>query len=342
MAAPTAHGRLRRLADFRPDHGRVLSAFFDLDPTQFGTGEARASQITSVCDQADRLVEQRRSELSHDELVALREDVQRIRDSFNPQRMGEGGARGLAVFACGPADLFEVVRLAYPIASRVTIGDSPEVSPLLAAGERERWCVTLVSSREGRVFLGNEDGMEELDDLRDEIHGRGEDSASADRHHHLTRVADALLGLLRARPFDRLVIGGPDPVDDEFEAVLHPYLAERLAGHVSVDLSAATPASVLEAATPVFEARRREHQHAALERLKAHLGRNDGRGAAGRDDVRDALEQRRVETLLLDARADAVEDLVEQAVDQSAEVLVLDDEAPDLQPHGGVAAVLRF
>src|SRR4051794_11284721 len=191
----TARGRLRRLADLRPAHGRVLSVYFDLDPSVFPTGTARASQITSVSDQAGKLVEQRRDEFDHDELVALREDVARIRSAFDPQTMGQGGARGLAVFACGPADLFEVVRLPHPVDTRVTIGDSPDVGPLVSDGERERWCVVLVSSRDGRVFAGDEGGLEDLGNVYDDTHGRHrqggwsqrryQDSIDEDRKTHL-------------------------------------------------------------------------------------------------------------------------------------------------------------
>ena len=43
MAATSiTRGRLRRLAEFRPDTGRVLSVFVDLDPTDYGTPAARA------------------------------------------------------------------------------------------------------------------------------------------------------------------------------------------------------------------------------------------------------------------------------------------------------------
>jgi peptide chain release factor subunit 1 len=55
MAANTIdRGQLRRLADVRPERGRVLSVFLNLDPSQFATVPARASAITSVVDAAQR------------------------------------------------------------------------------------------------------------------------------------------------------------------------------------------------------------------------------------------------------------------------------------------------
>lgn len=353
MAGTTpARGRLRRLADFRPAHGRVLSVYFDLDPSTFPTAEARASQITSVCDEAGKLVEQRRDELDHASLIGLREDIERIRGAFDPQTMGAGGTRGIAVFACGPSDLFETVRLPHPVDTRITLGQSPDVTPLAATGDHERWAVVLISTRDGRVFMGDQEHMDDLGNVYDDVHGqhrqggwsqrRYEASIDEDRHTHLARVSDELLALLRQRPFDRLLVGGPEPLPEEFEGVMHPYLTERLAGRIHIDVDTASPAAVLEAAAPVFAEHRAAHQRDALGRFKASLGRGDGRAAAGREEVEDALVQRRVEILLLEPQADGVEDLVEQAIDGSAEVLVVDDETPDLGPHGGVGAVLRF
>ena len=43
----------------------------------------------------------------------------------------------------------------------------------------------------------------------------------------------------------------------------------------------------------------------------------------------------------LQEREDVLEAAIERAVEQSAEVLVLRDQ-PDLGPHGGVGALLRF
>src|SRR3954471_14862560 len=118
MAASTPTlGRARRLAEVRPATGRVLSLFFDLDPSESATGAARASQVNSLLDEAAKRVDAL-EELDHDELVALRADVDRVREALDPQTMGAGGARGLAVYVCGPADLLEIIPLPYPTEHR--------------------------------------------------------------------------------------------------------------------------------------------------------------------------------------------------------------------------------
>src|SRR3954452_15495773 len=99
----TPRGRLRRLAQVGPDTGRSLSIYFALDPAEFGTGAARASQVNAICDEAAKLVDARKDEFDHDELIGLREDVDRVRELFDPQSMASVGARGIAVFACVPS-----------------------------------------------------------------------------------------------------------------------------------------------------------------------------------------------------------------------------------------------
>src|SRR5829696_8129525 len=134
MAANTlTRGRLRRLANVHPARGRVLSVFMNLDPSEFATPAARSSAITSILREAARRVEEA-DDLEHDERVALKADVERVR---------------------------EVVALRQPIDSRVVLDDAPHVEPLVHAGAADRWCVLLVNRRLARLFTGPGDELEE-------------------------------------------------------------------------------------------------------------------------------------------------------------------------------------
>src|ERR687896_2750767 len=115
MAAQTiTRGRLRRLADVRPERGRVLSVFLNLDPGQFATPAARSTAITSVVTEAAHRVEEA-DELDHDEREALKADVERVREALTSGDIAQNGTRAGAVYACGPADLLEVIRLSRPV-----------------------------------------------------------------------------------------------------------------------------------------------------------------------------------------------------------------------------------
>ena len=375
-------GRLRRLAELRPQHGRVLSVFVDLDPAQFATGAARATQLTSLLDEAGRVAD-RLDDLDHDERVALREDIVRVRNALRPENLGAGGVRGLAIYACGPADMLEIFRLPHPVQAAVFVDHSPRIEPIATAGDAERWCVVLASRKDGRVFLGDEHGLEEIDGRRvqSDTHGqhdqggwsqaRFQRSVDGEKRDHLDRLAGEVFDVLRTRPFDRLLVGGPEPLDSELEGRLHPYLEERLAGRVQVDVENVDASAVLRAAVPVFEEHQRAREREALERLRAGWRREGGRAAAGVPEVLAALNEQRVEVLLIEPRAsahgwvdpatgflaadpgasptggelqerdDVLEAAVEKAIEQAAGILVIRHHL-DLGVHGGVAALLRY
>jgi peptide chain release factor subunit 1 len=352
MATTITRGRLRRLAELRPETGRVLSVYLDLDPSEFATPPARATQINAALTKAEHLIEELKDELTHDEHVALREDATRIREALDPAGLGAGGTRGLAVFACGPADVFEIVRLPDAVETRVEVGETAYIQPLAVTGDSERWCVVLASSQDGRIFMGDEGGLDEVDRVYEELtfdsntgngqwaERRMQNTWARERKEHLEHVAEHLQRTLKTRPFDRLIISAPEPMDHDLEALLHPYVKERLAGRIRVDVENVNADAVLAAAAPVFEQVRREHEREVIERMRAGVGREDGRAVAGLEAVREALEQARVEVLLLEPRTPH-EAEVEKALEQSAEVLVLRHH-PDLGPLGGIAAVLRF
>jgi peptide chain release factor subunit 1 len=383
MATKTiTRGRLRRLAELRPEQGRVLSVYFDLDPQTFGTPPARVSQISSLLDEANRMIDA--GDFDHAELVALREDVQRIRTQLADPAIAQGGVRGMAVFACGPADVLEVVKLPHTVDSGVFIDRSPMIEPLATSFDEERWCVVLVSRQDGRILVGDRNGLEQVERVTDDVKGqhqqggwsqaRYQRSVEREKAWHLDDLAEETFRVLRRRGFDHLLIGGPDPLDAEFEQRLHPYVTEKLAGRIDIDVENSTVQQVLEVATPLIDEWRAGREQEALARLREGLGRTEGRAAAGFEDVIAALNEQRVEMVLVDPRAelpsgyhdpetgylsahpgaapsaaggaleergDTIEIVIEKALEQAAEIMFLSGQ-PDLGPHGGIAALLRF
>src|SRR5215218_8081718 len=98
MAANTVtRGRLRRLAELRPQHGLVLSVFFNLDPSEFATPAARATELNSVVTAAARKIEDSEG-LDHDARRALRADVERVRSVLTGSDVATNGTHGMAIF----------------------------------------------------------------------------------------------------------------------------------------------------------------------------------------------------------------------------------------------------
>lgn len=371
---------LRRLASLKLDGTKAISLYLNLDPAEFATAEARGSEIRSLLDEGERQVKHA-EELSHDEKVALREDLDLARDFLEGDDFDAGGAHGMALFVAGSVDLLDAVKLPRPVDSRVVIDESPYVEPLADMTATGQWAVLLVDRRRGRLLRGTAERLTEDGAFAQQV--RGESSGgggvqSRDQHavddeirDHLKTVAGTLFRRAQRRPFDRLLVGCQAEHWPELEAQLHSYLSERLAGRFDVDVESATPDQVLAAAAPAIEADERRLEAEALERLGAGLG-TGGRAAGGLAEVLAMLVEQRVETLLLRpgfsaagvecsscgwlgveaetcpvdggelvAREDIVESAVERAVTQSGEVMVMRHHE-DLDGHGGIAALLRW
>jgi peptide subunit release factor 1 (eRF1) len=374
MAEPITQARLRALAAVHPDQGRVLSVFLNLDPTQFATAAARSSAITSVITAAAHKVEESDG-LSHEERMALRDDVERVRAVLAGSDVAANGTRAVAVYACGPEDLLEVVRLRRPVENRVVLDRTAFVEPLVMQGTDERWMVVLTNRRAARLFFGPGDALEETDRFVDDVHSQHDQggwsqlnyqrSVEKEVSDHLVHAAELAFDLYKQRGADRVLIGAPEELLGDFKAKLHPYLTERIAGKIAVDVENASLDDVRAAAGEAIEQHIRRCEREALDRLAEGVGRG-GRAAAGIDEVLDALNQARVETLLIaenfraggriDFQAglllpdrgeqgepveDIVEPAIEKAIEQSANAMVVRHH-DDLTPLGGIGALLRF
>src|SRR3954470_7425283 len=308
MAANTIdRGRLRRLTDVRPERGRVLSVFLNLDPTEFATPPARATAITSVLTAAAHKVESK-EELSHEERTALKDDVQRVRDVLAGSDLATNGTRGVAVYACKELDVLEVLKLRRPVESKVVLGRTPFIEPLVLQGTDEQWMVLLSNRRATRIFVGPGEELEETDRIVDDIHSKHDQggwsqlnyqrSIEKDVSDHIGRAAELAFEIYKKRGLDRVLIGAPEELLGELKSKLHPYLRERIAGKFSVDIENASLDDVRAEAGRAIEAHTRKSEREALDRLVEAVGRG-GRGAAGIVQVLDALNQARVETLLI-------------------------------------------
>src|SRR5215212_4444886 len=352
MAANTiTRGRLRRLAELRPKDALVLSVFFNLDPSEFATPAARATELNSVITEAARRIDEA-EDVDHAARQALKADVERVRDVLRGSDVAAEGTHGLAVFACGPEDVLEVVRLPHPIESRAIVDDHACVEPLVRNDSSDRWCVLLVNRKTARIFLGPAAGLEEADHITGDTHrqhdqggwsqSRFQRSVEQEKLNHLGHSLDTLFARFKRRPFDHLVVGAPDELVAEVESRLHPYLQRRLAGRLGIDVENSTPADVQAAAGQVVERHVAQVEREALDRMQQGIGRGD-RGVSRPDAVMKALEEARVEILLLaeDFDAPELDEAVEKAITQSAQVMVVRHH-DDLAMHGGIGAVLRF
>jgi peptide chain release factor subunit 1 len=371
--------RLQRLATFVPGDGaRVLSLYLNLDPhANLHAPQNRRSAVNSLLDEAARAVEGEEG-LDHDAHMALREDVNRARSELETN-LDDGwaeGAHALALFVCGPADLFEVLRLPRPVASRVTIADRPTIEPLAEVGPAERWAVLLLDGNDARLLEGLGDRLEQVEhessDHRNRTARGGmsaqryERSVGMEENEFLRGVAAMLEEVDRDRSYTRIFVGTTERIFSLFTDALAQPLRERITARFDAGADWEAVQDVRERLEPLLQIDETHREREALDRVAAN-------GVRGIVDVLPALYERRVGTLLIEPglehpgvvcprcrwalaeergtcpvdgetlapHPNLVEWAVEVAVEQSAVVLPV-RRHDDLSDHDGIAAALRF
>jgi peptide subunit release factor 1 (eRF1) len=368
--------RLRELAALRPQGHKVLSLYLNLDPSEFPTPRQRSSELQSLLDAVER--ELRADSLPHQQREELKHDIERVRAYFE-REFDASGTRGVAVFAASGIDLFDVHRLSRPVRSEVTVDDSPFIEPLTALPGDDGYCVLLVNRQLARILCGDGTAMREVVSMVDDVHrwhdqggwsqARFQRGIQKETKDHLKHAAEELFKLYERGVVRRLIIGTPDEMRGEVQSTLHNYLKERIAGWLDIDIKA-RPADVVREASAIIEEDERTREREWIDRLKSELGRNS-RGVAGLAGTLEALNERRVEGLLvkdgfrvegyaspgsdflstepgsspvgdeLQKRDDVIEPAFESALEQSAEVIVVRHH-PDLDSLGSIGAVLRY
>lgn len=292
---------IRRLAGFRSAEHPVVSCYLDVD----GRRQVRASDYQRTFESMAR-----RAASEHVGLD-LASDLERC-----ARHVGAGidrhGVRGLAMFSCAPKGLWEVVPLPVPVASRISVNQSPVIGPLEAiVHELEPLAVLLVDRQRARLFLMHLGEIVERSSLfealprdydrRDDA-GRG--SREREQHHidelatqHLRHTADAVFALHRETGFGHLTIGATDEINAAIVPMLHPYVRAVLAPRLHVPTTA-TEAEIVRAALEVERAVERDRERALVERLRDALGAGR-RAVAGLGPVLSALNERKVATLLV-------------------------------------------
>jgi peptide subunit release factor 1 (eRF1) len=189
--------------------------------------------------------------------------------------------------------------------------------------------------------------------------------------HHVDHAAELVLALQRHHPFDWLILGTEVEVQHDLERDLHPYLKDLVIGEIQVRLDADL-AEIVARAKEVRERAETEHIDRLVRDVQEYAGAG-GRGAIGLKDTLTALNEQKVHILLvqqgftapgafcpncglISTQTDAtcracnavvrqVDDVVDIAIQKALElgsVVEVATEQDQLQPIGGIGAILYY
>jgi peptide chain release factor subunit 1 len=372
--------QLRELAAFRAGKGCAISLFVDLDPSDVPTPPDVQTKVNSLLQEGERQLDERRGQLTREQREGLKQDLQRIAawfdDGFDRQ-----GARGVAVFADGLDNFWATLSLPEAAGDEARIGNELYLAPLARLAGRGAALIAFVGRERGQVWRLREGQLTEIADQTEEVQGRhsqgGWSQARYERNienqvgQHLRDVAATLDQCVRKLRGTRVVLIGAEDIRSEFEELLTNEVQSCVAGWAPAEAHA-DGQQVLAAARPVLDHWWAGREDELLARWREEAGKN-GRAASGWESTLEAASDGRVDLLLIqegvdrpayqcpqcgraqmsdgscpldgttmEAREGGLDLALHQTLAHGGNVHVIRGDRRDLEPVGGVAALLRF
>lgn len=244
--------------------------------------------------------------LPGDSKTQVERDGQRILDFLKMDFKGQ--ARGLAIFVCGDAGLWQVFRLPVAVPDRCVINHSPYVLPMLRlVDEGRRYCIVVADKEKARIFTMYQGEISERTEIFGEVPGwhkqGGWAQARFQRHiedasnKHLKHVADTVFELYKREGFGHLIIGGSQDIRTRLFRILHSYVQRNVAGYVNVEVASSTR-EILKASRKIEEETEKKRSKEIAGLLLGGSGQVQ-MTVTGLSDTVHALEEGRVHTLVL-------------------------------------------
>ena len=371
---------LRELASFRAEKGCAISLYLDLDPSVSPTTGDVATRVRSLLDVAAKSHGATRPDLAHEVKTGLKEDFERLVQYFDGA-FDRDGARGLAVFAAGPDNVWSVLSLPSSVPDAARVADDFLIAPLVPLlGRGNGVIVAAVGREQGRVLELRGGRLQEIADRTEDTPGRhdqgGWSQARYQRHieklehDHYKSVVEELEGRFRRLGRPRIVLVCSEDTRAELQEALSAEISDAIIGWTSAE-SHASSAELHEAVKPFVEEWRAARESHVVERWREETGKG-ARGTAGWADTLEAASDGRVETLLhqagvqknayrcpscgraaigaiscpldgtrMEPRDDGLDIAVRLTLAHGGDVLAV-EHRQDLDPVDGIGAILRY
>jgi peptide chain release factor subunit 1 len=306
MARTVSWDELRDLAGFEAENGFAISVYLDLDPSVVPTAGDAQTRLHSLLDGAAKENGGKGRELTHQQRLALREDLERIRRYFEAE-FERNGAHGLAIFCAGLDNVWRPLPLTEVVPDGIKVGQLLYLAPLVPLVGRGEGALVLVVSREqGRFYRLRAGRLEDLADYFEEQPRRHDQGGWAQArlqrhadelvHEHLKRVAEELDRFVRRLRKPQVVVVTNEENRGELEELLSQEVRSVIAGFAHAEAHA-QPSELLAVIAPALERWQAARETEVVDRWSEELGRN-GRATSGWQATLEAASDARIELLL--------------------------------------------
>ena len=223
-------------------------------------------------------------------------------------------SRGLAVFASGR--FWRALPVPFRLSNFATVADKPYLRPLIDFAVDETLGIAVVDRENARFFILRLGDINEVARVWRATPSRhkqgGENTAARIQRHADTHInqnlkhgAAQMVELFTHSHCAHILLGGQTEEVALFRAFLPKYWQNLIIGEFAIDIDA-TPDEIRKKVTDLIEAANREEQIKLVDSVAQAAKKRTPRGALGLDDTLNALEEKRVLTLVFseDFRAD--------------------------------------
>jgi peptide chain release factor subunit 1 len=313
-SVPSVAEGLQRLSRVEAGPHRVVSCYLKLEPRD----RSRSKYLIKLKNRVREVVTALpRLGLSRSVQIEVERDLERLQAYFaTPANLPD--TQGIAVFACAPLQLFEVMPLPVVYRSRLAVDATPLVRELTSVEDEFGRLLTVVLDRtSARFFEVTAYATQELSGLRADStrgkrfhgdqdgHGWGEHTYNnrirAEKQRHLDAIARELFSIDRANPAHGIVVAAPGQEAGALEPFLHNYLVERLLGTARLNPKDTTLAAVHGATLAVRQAWERASERNLVHEMTEAVG--SGWAVNGMTATLRALSRGQARALLVHADA---------------------------------------
>jgi len=293
--------QINKLLEFSDEKYPVTSLYLKLGPAERENFKYRIILKNLIKEQREALTN---SGLNKESIEGVNSDFKRMLDHIEINS-NITACRGLAIFSCSGAELWDVFKLPLVYRSRLVVDRSPLTRQLFRINDEfGDVAVVLVDRKKARLFRITLNRAQEIlgylspeserstkfqageGTFRQRVstsaggegvaQGYGEYSFQRmienEMHQHLKNVSDKLFNYYKEDKFQWLIIGGPEKLRVDFSNHLHTYLRKREIGAITVDVDFVKPDTLVEESLDLLETMRSEKQKRLIEEFEEKLG----------------------------------------------------------------------
>ena len=289
---------VKRLAFLQSEEG-IISVYLKVDPRLMYEHDQPTAKFKGALKRFERAASERQRAVAEREKPPLLAFL----EGWTPR------GRGLAIFSCQPAGIWEVVPLDVLVPSYVSVDEATDTAILAqVVDEYPRFVAALLQRDHAAIFVAEQRASQTLARIDSDVPGQhaqgGWAQARWQRHtefhfeEHLKKVVDELQHLYYERPFTRLAIGAAHEVGVELRKMLPDPISRRVIGVFPVDFKHETQEEMLERAYALVQEDERRCERELVDRA-VDAAAAGGLGAVGIEETMRAVLAGRVQTLIV-------------------------------------------